>query len=817
MINEINEFLTQANTNALSYASLEKRMTNNNKDLIGDLLVSISFGQDVSAYVPWISISRYKNYKEDGPVFLYYKSKNKLVLSFGIKEEQTDDEKYNFKWSQETIKELEDMDSFFGEKVFRYNNSYVFKSYDVTNGVLVDGSSLEEDLKEILSIYKSELDNFDLVGFINHNYKDYEERLAQVIQNERQTFIEKYPLEDLKTLSLEQYNKLGDTESFINYVENKTQSICSGSLKRDRNRLFFERNGEFRTLKAYERSHPNKTVTEIFDIFKLNLYNYIKEFDINNYDESILPGRLNIIKFKAIRLYRPELNLYGLPSISYMKEVIKHLKMTDPKKEEVMFYNFMLTEYLKEKDPSLNERNTDIINTLIWEYFNNNIKGISWEDIDEDDDVEENNEGIEEMKKVIDKNLILYGPPGTGKTYNSKNYAVAICEGVSVEDVMKEEYKDVLKRYDDYVSSGRIVFTTFHQSYGYEEFIEGLFPELDKNTNQIIYKIKDGTFKEFCNVNNSSVDFETAWSNLTKDVEEQKLKWGDVIGTAEDQTKDRLLVLNSNGNIIIPYGSGIPFTKESAFKYYNGENVEYASRQGIRYIYEYFARKYYSNLNVGPKVFIIDEINRGNISKIFGELITLIEESKRAGEKEEMNAILPYSKESFSVPNNVHIIGTMNTADRSIALMDTALRRRFSFIEMMPDTSKINVEEVEGLNIKLLLKTINERINVLYDREHTIGHAYFISEEQMKLENLANIFRNKIIPLLQEYFYEDYEKIRWVLGDDDKTDESLEFFLKIKNERNIFKGNIDMNIVPEFRYEINEEAFYNIESYKQII
>jgi len=454
---------------------------------------------------------------------------------------------------------------------------------------------------------------------------------------------------------------------------------------------------------------------------------------------------------------------------------------------------------------------------LIWEYFNNNIKGISWEDIDEDDDVEENNEGIEEMKKVIDKNLILYGPPGTGKTYNSKNYAVAICEGVSVEDVMKEEYKDVLKRYDDYVSSGRIVFTTFHQSYGYEEFIEGLFPELDKNTNQIIYKIKDGTFKEFCNVNNSSVDFETAWSNLTKDVEEQKLKWGDVIGTAEDQTKDRLLVLNSNGNIIIPYGSGIPFTKESAFKYYNGENVEYASRQGIRYIYEYFARKYYSNLNVGPKVFIIDEINRGNISKIFGELITLIEESKRAGEKEEMNAILPYSKESFSVPNNVHIIGTMNTADRSIALMDTALRRRFSFIEMMPDTSKINVEEVEGLNIKLLLKTINERINVLYDREHTIGHAYFISEEQMKLENLANIFRNKIIPLLQEYFYEDYEKIRWVLGDDDKTDESLEFFLKIKNERNIFKGNIDMNIVPEFRYEINEEAFYNIESYKQII
>ncbi|EEO6997499.1 AAA domain-containing protein, partial [Campylobacter jejuni] len=180
-------------------------------------------------------------------------------------------------------------------------------------------------------------------------------------------------------------------------------------------------------------------------------------------------------------------------------------------------------------------------------------------------------------------------------------------------------------------------------------------------------------------------------------------------------------------------------------------------------------------------IIIIDEINRGNVSKIFGELITLIEPSKRIGEKEELKVTLPYSGEKFGVPKNVYIIGTMNTADRSITSLDTALRRRFEFIEMMPDVSKLSMD-CEGINLQELLKAINTRIEYLLDREKTIGHAFFVSVEN--LEDLKKVFQNKIIPLLQEYFYNDYALINEVLNDngmifEDKKDDK--YLQKIKN------------------------------------
>lgn len=328
------------------------------------------------------------------------------------------------------------------------------------------------------------------------------------------------------------------------------------------------------------------------------------------------------------------------------------------------------------------------------------------------------------------KNMILYGPPGTGKTYNTVSYAVSIIENKSLETIQQEEYAAVLKRYASYKSEGQVAFTTFHQSYGYEEFIEGIKPvitlESAENSTDIQYEYASGIFKKFCD-------------------------------------------------------------------------------------------KAQKTLDMTPYVFIIDEINRGNISKIFGELITLIEPTKRLGEDEAATAILPYTGDEFGVPKNVYIIGTMNTADRSIALMDTALRRRFTFIEMMPDINVLKTQDVNGIDVPKMLKTINERIEYLYDREHTIGHAYFTSlAKDPSLDNLAGIFLNALIPLLQEYFYEDYGKIQLVFGDNAKENPDFKFILdtdvKVKE---IFKGNPDIDL-PEKKYTIQTKAFYHAESYKLI-
>ncbi|MFN3272168.1 MAG: McrB family protein [Cloacibacterium caeni] len=214
------------------------------------------------------------------------------------------------------------------------------------------------------------------------------------------------------------------------------------------------------------------------------------------------------------------------------------------------------------------------------------------------------------------------------------------------------------------------VFTTFHQSFSYEDFIEGIKPVMEEGKETISYQIENGIFKDLC------------------------LK-------AQSDTENRYAIF-------------------------------------------------------------IDEINRGNVSAIFGELITLIEPDKRIGEINELKVKLPYSKREFGVPKNVDIIGTMNTADRSVEALDTALRRRFSFVEMQPNPNILLNSEYQDVNLKQLLETINQRIEVLIDKDHQIGHSYFIGIQN--LEDLKQIFKDKIIPLLEEYFYGDFGKIGLVLG-----------------------------------------------------
>jgi 5-methylcytosine-specific restriction protein B len=538
-------------------------------------------------------------------------------------------------------------------------------------------------------------------------------------------------------------------------------------------------------------------------------------------------------------------------------------------------------------------------------------------------------------------NQILYGPPGTGKTYNSISKAVEIADPAFWATITNEnaQRKEITKRYKELVDKGRIVFTTFHQSMCYEDFIEGIKPVTDENGGGISYDIEPGIFKRICTqaALPDQNNFDKAYTSLTESLtnmdeplelttqngsvfgislnskENLSLHTGNPLVKRATLTKDKLmtfitgigspafykgyyqgvidymkkeheLVVGLEDNKIdntmdasnhddsdhvksgkielgrselfdlayqqlvtdiqshIDRGSRYMFdTKKGAqheaininadgsiqikrldanmkayhvlrerlkdlfIKFPDAENLtikehdifmrkslHQGASNGPTYIAILLRLNKISNTIISsssakvgtasistpnkdkqdsapPKtsptnyILIIDEINRGNVSQIFGELITLIEPDKRAGMPEALEVTLPYSKEKFSVPPNLYIIGTMNTADRSVEALDTALRRRFSFKEMAPDYDLLTGKKVHDIDLGSLLKTINNRIEALLDKDHAIGHSYFL--RVLKAEcSLKDVFFNEIIPLLQEYFYGNYSRIELVLG-----------------------------------------------------
>lgn len=491
-------------------------------------------------------------------------------------------------------------------------------------------------------------------------------------------------------------------------------------------------------------------------------------------------------------------------------------------------------------------------------------------------------------------NTILYGPPGTGKTYHTVIYAVAIIENKELSAVEKEDYAEVLERYNEYKAQGRIEFTAFHQSYGYEEFIEGIRPTItpddaDGESGDIQYSVQPGVFKRFCeraerpivvanadygisdspNIWKVSLEgtgdnptrteclknnhIRIGWDDYGKDITDEtdfsvsggrvvlnafinKMQVGDIVLSCYSaSTIDAIGVVTGEYEWHDEYANlkrlrkvnwVVKDIRENILAINGGTSMTLASvyRLNISLADVYQLIEKYQPKQIVPNnvrndnyVFIIDEINRGNISKIFGELITLIEASKRVGLPEGMTVRLPYSQKLFGVPKNVYIIGTMNTADRSIATIDTALRRRFLFREMLPAPKVLADISVEDLSISELLARLNKRITVLYDREHTIGHAYFMPlKASPTVETLAEIFTNNIIPLLQEYFYEDYEKIRLVLGDNKKSNPEEQFIVAKENNYAELFGDADVGLDDGYSYEINHAAFGNIEAYRSI-
>lgn len=550
-------------------------------------------------------------------------------------------------------------------------------------------------------------------------------------------------------------------------------------------------------------------------------------------------------------------------------------------------------------------------------------------------------------------NQILFGPPGTGKTYATIEAALEVLDSNFVQE-NRQDRAALKQRFDQLADEGRIRFVTFHQSFSYEDFVEGLRAENDEATGQLRYEVVDGVFKSLCEVASAKVTQQAAAPLELGGRKIWKMSLGNTLGSDASIYEECV----QGGYMLLGYGEGIDFsgcksrsdvqsrfanagitlagnndysltsvstfvtkmqigdlvvvsdgnfkfraigeiTGDYAFKPHADYEEGYAQMRPVKWLRQYSPSLPHGELlnaqfsqmtlyelrsptlnreklkallgapdtdtsallsvgqrfgqgyvvrSIGPdvvefdkprggvlplplsllrqllayvrggkidiedirqgrvfeklaeaelekyivngyqslfaamveqlikpqlvstptdaRVLIIDEINRGNISRIFGELITLIEPSKRADADEALSVVLPYSKQRFSVPSNVHLIGTMNTADRSLAGLDIALRRRFVFKEMLPDHQLLKGVLVAGIDIGELLEVMNQRIEVLLDRDHCLGHAYFMSlKHDSSLARLESIFRDQILPLLQEYFFEDWQRIQWVLND----------------------------------------------------
>ena len=590
------------------------------------------------------------------------------------------------------------------EEILKYYISYIELYEKYKNRIKNDEEIKEKDLREILEYYmkcnpeeecEKDKENYNKIffNFINEGFnfplntilygnseieKNYVLYSVGII--EKNKIISKESSKE--NIDIEAYKEITDFNNYKNILEKFESYKENGQI-------------EFISSNAQNTSDNFKNICEKAKNDKDN-NNYILIIeDINKRDKLEIFGEEDDSKLKE-RNYNKEYseipkNLYILGIINTLSDYKAFLNL-----EICNHFNFKKMYSKNEIIENIGEIDEEIENLL-------SVKG-----------------KVDNFKFPL--NTILYGPPGTGKTYNSIFYSVGIIKkDKSIIDIIEDKTKnisdiekeEIFDNFNDFKEQGQIEFITFHQSYSYEDFIEGIRPTLatkdSEDNKDLKYTIHSGIFKKICE------------------------------RARNDKDKNDVL--------------------------------------------------------------IIDEINRGNISKIFGELITLLEPSKRLGETEELKIRLAYSGEEFGVPKNLYILGTMNTADRSIALLDIALRRRFNFIEMPPRyellKQKIEVKN-DKIELQELLKAINTRIEFLLDKDHLIGHSYFINIKTF--EDLKEIFRNSIIPLLQEYFYDDFEKIREVLNIGDNNDS---FIIKKEIPQN-FSDTLKTRFQNKPVYVINE-------------
>lgn len=645
----------------------------------------------------------------------------------------------------------------------------------------------------------------------------------------------------------------GDFNTLDNF-ENKINSLENYNIRP----YFLQRTGLNNLMQPYNIETFKNSLKILFDENK-NLEIRIKEFlnnlhhllknDVHWNNKNMLPDEVDASYFLFTNNYEKYLLFNQKTSFNCFAKhfgLFDLLDKSDKVKRYIRFQEYCQNQLIPIMNDTLGCQNTlldaqDFIR-FVDKYILKNINNLEYNK-DAVKTVQYKETHMNENTNPL--NQILYGPPGTGKTYNTVIKAMEITNPELIQkdkDGNVENYEVLKEKFDELKQQGQIEFVTFHQSYSYEEFVEGIKPDLE-NGKELRYKLQNGIFKTICNNAKELLETKVKY-NFNKDnisvykilIPDESLfayciendcvaiNWGNDIDISNCDSQEEIIAkipedfesrkqcisqlnlfklwidndLKSGKDVIVIIPGSMNTIKGIAKitgDYFYNSDIENGHQQRkvdwIRKNINISSDSIYNSKFVSPTitgmfndkinwdtflnlinnknnsksfnaVLVIDEINRGDVSKIFGELITLIEEDKRIGKEHQMTVTLPYSREPFGVPNNLYIIGTMNTADRSIALLDTALRRRFDFEEMMPKPELLRGKDIEGVDLEQLLTKINDRIKNEYDRDHQIGHSYLMGVKNK--EQLERAYKNRILPLLNEYFYNDIDSVAKILN-----------------------------------------------------
>lgn len=491
------------------------------------------------------------------------------------------------------------------------------------------------------------------------------EKDLQQVQETWDAFLQEWPLERLRRMTIQEYTQAGRSDTFTVWIENRLDKL--GSIW----------GGSSFKFGIYSRKDKSPKPNSTSDSYTRDYAWYSKYGSTPEEAFAQVKSLVVRVAEAAARGDYAAIDAVDLGE-AYKWKIAFHYQDRRNPGVVAVFKPKRLQEWLRGRVGAVPQRTSELYRTILSLHESQDLLTVShdvWEQtfVDNDEKVKEPSSGDAPTEQPL--NLILYGPPGTGKTYATAELAVRICDGVPAE-----RREALMVRYRELRNLHRIRFVTFHPSFSYEEFVEGIRPVTENG--QVRYEVRAGILK-----------------------------------------------------------------------------------QTVTYARELFEK---DNSQAPNCVLVIDEINRANLAKTFGELITLLEPSKRLGRPDEQEAELPYSGDRLGIPPNLYVLGTMNTADRSIALMDTALRRRFSFREMPPRPEDLP-PDAAGIDLGALLAAMNERIERIFDRDHILGHTYLMGITTF--EELVQRFQDQIIPLLQEYFFEDWRRIQEVFNDLDQPRE----------------------------------------------